>query len=174
MKTANPITFWQFTAENTKEAIRLYFQPIRQVSAGLSDWLSNGSSNQHESVDVRRLQKEVEELRHALDNQTEALELRLRDLEWQLHPPFDSLENLALRVRRLNAWLGTTAGSAVEAEVRKTMVAIATQLDSIRSPRSESEMESSLAYIRQKLRQIEAYLGFEEPLQTRKKGASGD
>jgi chromosome segregation ATPase len=195
MKTTDQKTFWQFTVENAKEAVRLYFQPVRQVGA----WLGS----EQEPVDVRRLERLVqqealrlEELRAEQGRQHEsidkrisklkqnqdALEASLRDLENQLHPPFDSLENLDLRFKRLTAWLGTEAGAVLEAEVGNTVTTIATQLATAHllagSPHSEAEMERALSYIRQKLRQTEVYLGFEQPLPPRNvertKGASGD
>jgi SMC interacting uncharacterized protein involved in chromosome segregation len=139
MKTNDQMTFWQFTLENVKEAVRMYFQPIRQVGA----WLGN----EQEPVDVRRLERllqqetlRVEELRGEQDRQKESLERRLnklkqnqdalevslRDIERQLHPPFDSLEDVDLRFKWLTRWLQTPAGSAVEADVRNTVNTIAT------------------------------------------------
>jgi SMC interacting uncharacterized protein involved in chromosome segregation len=195
MRTSDQVTFWQFTVENAKEAVRLYFQPIRQVGA----WLGN----EGEAVDARRhewlLEQEtlkIEELRAEQDRQKEltdrrlntlkqnqnALEASLRDIERQLHPPFDSLENLDLRFKKLTAWLGTPESSAVEVDVRNTMNTIATQLANAHrlagSAHSESESEQALNYIRNKIREIEVYLGFEEPLHSRKvertRGATGD
>ncbi len=124
MKATEQMNFWQLTMTNAKEAVRLYFQPVRQVGA----WLDE----EREPIDVRRLKEllqqeslRVEELREELGRQKEstdvllrklrqnqdALEVRLRDVERQLNPPFDSLGNLDLTVKRIAAWLGTPAGS---------------------------------------------------------------
>jgi len=190
MKTSDQMNFWQFTMTNAREAVRLYFQPARQFGA----WLADG----REPIDVRRLDRllrqvslRVEELHDEQRKQKEsneallrkisqnqdAMEVRLQDLERQLNPAFDSLEDLDLRVKRLTAWVGASTASGVD-----TVDALATQLAIAHllaeTPDVESEFEQVLTDLRHKLRQVEASLGLETPLLPREakrtKGATGD
>jgi hypothetical protein len=105
------------------------------------------------------------------------MEVRLRDLERQLNPAFDSLEDLDLRVKRLTALPGaSTASGAETVDALASLLAIAHLL--AENPDAECEFEQVLTDLRYKLRQVEASLGLETPLLPRKakrtKGATGD
>ncbi len=192
MKTSDQMNFWQFTMTNAREAVRLYFQPARQFGA----WLADG----REPIDVRHVDRRLQQLslrveelhdeqrkqkasneallRKISQNQ-DAMEVRLRDLERQLKPAFDSLEDLDLRVKRLTAWVRASTASGVdtvEVEALATKLEIAQLL--AETPEAESDFEQVLTDLRHQLRQVEASSGLESPLPPRKakrtKGATGD
>lgn len=190
MKTSDQMNFWQFAMTNAREAVRLYFQPAKQIGAWLADGrepidvrhvdrrLQQLSLRVEELHDEPRQQKESNEaLLRKISQSQDVIEVRLRDLERQLNPAFDSLEDLDLRVKRLTAWPGaSTASGAETVDALASLLAIAHLL--AENPDAECEFEQVLTDLRYKLRQVEASLGLETPLLPRKakrtKGATGD
>jgi hypothetical protein len=86
MQTTKQVTFRQFTVESAKEAVKLYFRPVRQVATWLGD--------EREPVDVRALAQTLREeqdrqqgltdaLVRKIRQNEDALEVRLRNLERQ-------------------------------------------------------------------------------------------
>ena len=185
MQTTKQVTFRQFTVESAKEAVKLYFRPVRQVATWLGD--------EREPVDVRALAQTLHEeqdrqqgltdaLVRKIRQNEDALEVRLRNLERQLNPPFDSLEDLALRVKRVRAWLAANAGSELEPDAENAIDTLGMQLATAQllaeASHREFDMEQAMTDLRQKLRQMELSLGIETPPQPRKtartRGATGD
>jgi hypothetical protein len=122
-------TLWQFTLESSKEAVRLYFEPVQKVFG----WLGE-SSHEPEAT------------------------------EGHLDPPFNSLEDLKMRFKRLQLEVSITESAAHTATLRDI----------------ERLLHSSwnLAELQNKIRQMEIDLGFEKnlqpPLAKRSRGVSGD
>jgi hypothetical protein len=115
-------TLWQFTVESSKEAVRLYFEPVQKVLG----WLSDSSHKPQ--------------------------------------PPFDSLEDLKMRFRRLQ----------LEVSIRESTL----YTNPLRDIEILLRSSRNLAELQKKIRQMEIDLGFEKNLPSpgaeRTRGASGD
>jgi hypothetical protein len=132
-------TLWQFTMESGKEAVRLYFEPVQKVFG----WLSDG---------------------HGSSDKPQAGEQCLPETELHLDPPFNSLEDLRIRFRRLQ----------LEVAINESVAYTSTLTDIENLLHSAQNSEE----LQEKIRRIEIDLGFEKNLQqpgaNRSRGACGD
>jgi hypothetical protein len=132
-------TLWQFSVKSSKEAVRLYFEPVQKVFG----WLSDTGRASH---------------------QPQAGEQRLLETELHLDPPFNSIEDLKMRFRRLQ----------LEVAINE-WVAYTTTLTDIENLLHSAQNSEEL---QEKIRQMEIDLGLEKNLQPpaakRSRGACGD
>jgi len=122
-------TLWQFTVKSSKEAVRLYFEPVQKVFG----WLHDASQKPQEP-------------------------------ELHLDPPFNSIEDLGMRFRRLKLEVAITKSPAYTTTLR--------EIENLLHSAQNSED------LQKKIRQMEIDLGFEKilqpPVAKRSRGASGD
>ncbi len=152
MKGTGQPTLWQFTMESTKQAVKLYFQPVRQVISWLGE--DEHDTRKHEEI-----------------------EARLNNLEQKLSPRFDSLEDLEQRVSRLG--LDSATQENVKSQIKEIQQLLRDAHNSAQAPSGSNALNEILAALQHQLRQMEVDLGIEKqlyppPPTRRTRGASGD
>ncbi len=151
MKDTEQATLWEFTTQSTKDAVKLYFQPVRRVMS----WFADEPS---------------------LTERQDAFDARLRSLEERTNPKFDSLGDLQLRFSRLLAYSEDRLCDRIN-EI-KTLLGSAQELAEASEPGAKSSLNDVLLELRRKVRRLEIDLGFEKhlhpPRAKRTTGASGD
>jgi hypothetical protein len=123
---------------------------------------------------MRRMLAQIKQEQHALSGPMD-------DLESQLTPSFDSMEDLELRAKRLRDWFASRTKDEITAQHRASLDDIEAHLHSAlllaETRHCEASLNEVLADLRTDLRRMEVAVGIERRLAPhaakRTKGAGG-